>query len=157
MKIFILFLSISLTSGLLFTNLYSSLIDARSWGSDMPNSISAARSYFKTVTPGIFFRIFSPANQILALLVLILFWKSSASIRLCLGAAFVLYVLADVLTFAYFYPRNDIMFRTAQLTDVDLLKKVWSEWSMMNWIRSLILLAGLVFSFLSLHKIYSQP
>ena len=154
MKIFILFLSISFTSGLLFTNLYTSLIDAKSWGSDIPNSIGAARSYFKTVNPGNFFRIVSPANQILALLVLILFWKSSPSIRLYLGVAFVLYIVADVLTFAYFYPRNDIMFSTAQLTDVGLLKKVWSEWNVMNWIRSLILLAGLFFSFLSLHKIY---
>ena len=91
----------------------------------------------------------------LALLVLIVFWKSSPSIRMYLGAVFVLYILTDVLTFAFFYPRNDIMFRAAPLTDVDVLKKVWSEWNMMNWIRSLVLLIGLSFSFLSLHKIYS--
>ena len=74
--------------------------------------------------------------------------------RLYLGIAFVLYVVADVFTFAYFYPRNEIMFKTAQLTDVDTLKRTWSEWSAMNWIRSLVMLAGLLFSFLSLHKIY---
>jgi Domain of unknown function (DUF1772) len=155
MKNLILFLSISLTSGLLLVNIYTSLIDAKSWGSNIPNSIGAAREYYKTVNPGNFFRLFSPVNQVLALLVLIVFWKSSPSIRMYLGAVFVLYVLTDVLTFAFFYPRNDIMFRAAPLTDVDVLKKVWSEWNMMNWIRSLILLTGLSFSFLSLHKIYS--
>ena len=155
MKNLILFLSISMASGLLLVNIYTSLIDAKSWGSNIPNSIWAAREYYKTVNPGNFFRLFSPVNQVLALLVLILFWKSSPSIRMSLGAVFVLYILADVLTFAFFYPRNDIMFRAAPLTDVDVLKKVWSEWNMMNWIRSLVLLTGLSFSFLSLHKIYS--
>src|SRR5262245_23462418 len=129
MKNVILFLSISLASGLLFTNIFTSMVDAKSWGSDIPNSIGAARTYFKAVTPANFFRLFSPANQVLAVLALILFWKSSPSIRLYLGVALVMYVLADVMTFAYFYPRNDIMFKDAQLTDVELLKKTWSEWN----------------------------
>ena len=155
MKKIILFASITLASGLLFANLYTSLIDARSWGSDIPNSIATAREYFKTVNPGNFFRLFSPVNQALGIIVLILFWKASPSIRLCLGAALALYLLAEGLTFGYFFPRNDIMFRDARLTDVDLLKKTCSEWATMNWIRSGILLAGIFFSFLSLHKIYS--
>jgi hypothetical protein len=133
MKKIILFSSISLASGLLFTNLYTSLIDAKSWGSDIPNSIVTAREYFKTVNPGNFFRIFSPVNQALGIIVLVLFWKASRSIRLCLGTALVLYLFAEGLTFGYFFPRNDIMFRDAQLTDVDLLKKTWSEWTIMNW------------------------
>ncbi|MEO6650777.1 MAG: DUF1772 domain-containing protein [Chitinophagaceae bacterium] len=155
MKTIILIVSISTASGLLFVNLYTSFIDARSWGSNIPGSIATAREYFNIVTPGNFFRIFSPVNQILALLSLILFWRSSPCIRLYLGIAFVMYILADVLTFAYFYPRNDILFKTALLTDVDLLRKIWSEWSGMNWVRTLVLLIGIFFSFLSLHKIYS--
>ena len=154
MKTIILFASVCIASGLLIVNLYTSLIDAKSWGASIPDSIAVAREYFKIVNPGNFFRIFSPANQVLALLVLILFWKSSPSIRLCLGVAFVLYILADVLTFAYFYPRNDIMFKTVRLTDVDLLRKTAAEWSAMNWLRSLVILTGLVFSCISLHKIY---
>jgi hypothetical protein len=155
MKNLVLFTSITVAAGLLLINLYSSLIDSRSWESDIPNSIATAREYFKSVNPGNFFRIFSPVNQVLGLLVLVLFWKTSASIRLYLGIAFVLYVLGDAFTFAYFYPRNDIMFRTAQLTDIELLKKTCSEWRVMNWVRSLIVFGGLFFSFLSLHKIYS--
>lgn len=144
-----------MASGLLLVNIYTSLIDAKSWGSNIPNSIGTAREYYRTVTPGNFFRLFSPVNQVLALLVMILFWKSSPSIRLYLGCALFLYVLADIFTFAYFYPRNDIMLKTAQLTDMNVLKKAWSEWNMMNWVRSLIVLIGLFFSCLSLHKVYS--
>ena len=67
MKNIIVFLSISIASGILFVNLYTSLIDAKSWGSDIPNSIGAAREYFKAVTPGDYFRIFSPLNQVVGL------------------------------------------------------------------------------------------
>ncbi|MEO8088444.1 MAG: DUF1772 domain-containing protein [Bacteroidota bacterium] len=155
MKNTLLFLSICIASGLLLANVYNSLIDAKSWGSDIPNSISTAREYFKAVNPGNFYRIFSPVNQFVGLVVLILFWKASPSIRWCLGIAFGLYVLSDVFTFAYFYPRNEIMFKTTQLTDVETLKKVWAEWNTMNWVRSLMMLIGLFFSFLSLHKIYT--
>lgn len=154
MKNLVVFTSIIIASGLLLTNIYTSLIDAKSWGADIPKSIEAARQYFRQVNPGNFFRIFSPVNQILGLLALILFWKSSITIRTFLAVALVLYILTDVFTFAYFYPRNDIMFKTAQLTDVDTLRKTWSEWSTMNWLRSLMLLTGLVFSFMALDKIY---
>lgn len=157
MKNLLLFVSISVASGLLFANVYTSMVDAKSWGSNIPNSIAVTREYFKTVTPANFFRIVSPVNQVLALLVLLLFWKSSPSIRLSLGAALALYILGDVMTFAYFYPRNDIMFKTGQLTDITSLRNAWSSWSMMNWVRSAIILLGVILSFLSLHRIYSLP
>jgi hypothetical protein len=156
MKKITLFASISLASGLLFTNLYTSLIDARSWGHDIPNSIAAAREYFKAVNPGNFFRMFSPVNQALGILTIILFWKASPAIRVFLIASVGLYILAEGLTFGYFFPRNDIMFKTAALSDVDLLKKTWSEWNTMNWVRTAILAIGVGLSFVALHKIYSR-
>lgn len=155
MKNIILFFSIGVASGLLFTNIFTSLVDAKAWGSDIPNSIGAAREYFKSVTPANFFRLFSPINQVLALAVVVIFWKSFPSIRLYLGLAFVLYLFADIMTFAYFYPRNDILFKDAPLTDVALLTKTWKEWDTMNWVRTGVLIVGLFFSFLSLHKVYS--
>lgn len=156
MKNIVLFASITMAAGLLFVNFYNSLVDAKSWGSNIPNSIATAREYFKTANPGNFFRLYSPINQVLGLLALILFWKSDPAARLSLGIAFALYVLGDVFTYAYFFPRNDIMWKTAQLTDVDVLRKAWSEWNSMNWVRTFMLLVGLCFSFLSLHKIYSS-
>jgi hypothetical protein len=156
MKTIILFASICLASGLLFTNVYTSLVDVKSWGNDIPNSIATTRAYFKVTNPGTFFRVFSPINQILSLLVLILYWKSAPSIRLSLGLAFVMYVLTETFTFRFFFPRNELIYNTAQLTDIDLLKKTVSEWGNMNWVRNLMLLIGVIFSFLSLHKIYSN-
>ena len=154
MKLLLLFAYITLASGLLFANIYTSLVDAKSWGANIPQSIETARDYFKTVNPGIFFRMISPSNQVVALLVLILFWKVSAAVRIYLGMALALYVCVDVFTFAYFYPRNKIMFDTTPLPDIDTLKNALTGWRTMNWVRSFILFAGLVFSFLGLHKIY---
>ena len=156
MKEILLFASITFASGLLFTNIYTSLIDARSWGADIPNSIGTARQYFKSTNPGKFFRLFAPINLVLALVTLILFWKVSAEIRIFLGAALVSYILVDVFTFAYFYPRNAIMFQKAPLTDVDAIRKAWKGWTSMNWPRSFIILIGIIFSFLALYTIYHQ-
>jgi hypothetical protein len=47
------------------------------------------------------------------------------------------------------------MFKTAHLTDVDAIRKAWTGWRTMNWLRSFIIFAGLVFSFLALHEIYT--
>jgi len=157
MKTIFLFGSVAVASGLLFVNIYTSLIDATSWGSDIPHSISTAREYYKTVNPGNFFRLFSPVNQALGLLVVILFWKAAPSIRLYLVVALIMYLLAEGLTFGYFYPRNDIMFRTAPLTDTALLQKTWAEWNTMNWVRSLVLFVGIICSCLGLYKWIQLP
>ncbi len=156
MKDIFLFASITFGSGLLFTNIYTSIIDAKSWGADLPHSIETARQYFKSTNPGKFFRLFAPINLILALVTLILFWRVSAEVRTFLGVALALYVLVDVFTFAYFYPRNDVMFKKAPLTDVDAIQKAWKGWNSMNWPRSFIILAGIIFSFLALYTIYHK-
>src|SRR6476620_10121929 len=99
MKLLLLFASTALASGLLFANMYTSLVDAKSWGANIPQSIETARDYFKTVNPGKkFFRMISPPNQVVALLVLILFWKISVTARIYLGMALALYVCVDVFT-----------------------------------------------------------
>lgn len=153
MKIIVLYLSIVIASGVLFVNIYNSIVDATSWGAHFPDSIRIAREYFSKANPGLFFRVFSPANQILALLSLILFWKTSAPVRIYLLIAFILYVLGDVFTFAYFYPRNDIMFKSDISTHLEAIKTAWKQWVPMNWLRSLIVLVGLISSFCALHGI----
>jgi hypothetical protein len=149
-----LFLSIMVASGILAANVYTSVVDARSWGSNIPESLQTARTYFKSGSPARFFRVVSPLNQVLAVLALVLFWKSVPSARMFLGIALGCYVLTDAFTFAYFYPRNDIMFVNG--TDPALMSKAWSEWNAMNWLRSLIIFAGVCASFVSLDKIYMK-
>ena len=130
------FASLALMAAMLGVNVYNSIVDARSWSANIPDSILTARNYFKTVNPGTFFRTASPFNQLLALAALVACWKSGRKVRLYFGLAFLLAVLTDALTFAYFYPRNEILFRAAQ-SNADVFTKICSEWSTMNWVRSM--------------------
>ncbi len=155
MKLLLLFASTSLASGLLFANIYTSLVDAKSWGTSLPQSMETARKYFKEVNPKIFFRKIASVNLVAALLVLILFWNISVTVRIYSGMALALYVCVDVFTFTYFYPRNKIMFEITPLPDIDTLQNALTGWRTMNWLRSFIIFAGLVFSFLALYEIYT--
>jgi hypothetical protein len=137
------FASLALMAGVLGVNVYTSIVDARSWRANIPDSILTAREYFKSVNPGTFFRTASPLNQLFALAALVACWRAGRKARLYFGLALLLAALTDALTFAYFYPRNEILFRAAQL-NADVFTKICSEWSAMNWVRSSILAVGLV-------------
>lgn len=155
MKRIVLYASVAFSSGLFFTNIYNSIVNAANWESNIPQSITATREFFVVANPGTFFQWIDPANMFLLLLALILFWKNASSIRLYLAIALLCYISAMMLTFSYFYPRNEIMFMSEQLPDTETLKKAASEWGRMNWVRSIIWLAGLVCSFLALNKALS--
>lgn len=155
MKLTWLYLSIIIASGAMLTNVYTSIVDVTSWGSDLPHSIDVARQYFKSSDPGNYFRIFSPLNQLLGLICLVIFWRSGKNIRGFLIAALILYATAEGLTFLFFYPRNDILFFNEGAPDVEKLKTIWQEWSTMNWVRTVIVAAGVTCSCLAMHRIYT--
>ena len=146
----ILYVATVVASGILFVNIYTSMVDAVSWGSDIPSSIQTTRDYFKSGNPGTFFRIFSPANQVLALLALVLCWKADKKIRMYCALALVTAVSIDGFTFAYFYPRNAIMFVNPIEGNVDEIKTAWAGWSAMNWLRSGLILVNVIFDFTAL-------
>ncbi|WP_262147144.1 hypothetical protein [Chryseobacterium foetidum] len=123
MKKLILFTSVALASGVLFTNVFNSMVISEAVKSDIPNSVVAARAYFKTVNPRDFFKIFSPAVQIFAVLSLILFWKTAKSVRVFLGIDLLCSVAGDILAFTYFHPRNDLMYLSKPILDSERLKK----------------------------------
>lgn len=146
----ILYSLTTVACGILFVNIYTSMIDAVSWGNDIPSSIQTTRDYYKVTNPGHFFRIFSPANIILTLLGLILCWKVNKKIRLYCGLALLTAVAIDGFTFAYFYPRNDIMFFNPMEGNTEAIKSAWASWSAMNWVRSGLILVNVVLDFTSL-------
>lgn len=155
MKKVILLTSIAVTSGVLFANIFNSMVIAVASESNIPDSITAGREYFSIVNPGDFFKIFSPLSQLLTLVLLVLFWKNPKGLRIFFGISLLCAISADVMAFTYFHPRTDVMFSTPT-PDVETLKRLSNEWSTMNWLRSAVLLLGLVFSFLALDKIYTS-
>lgn len=153
MKKMVLFLSITFMAGVTFANIYNSIVDVKIWGSNIPDSVAATRHYFQYGNPGNFFRFFSPINQILALLTLILFWKSSKKARIFFAFALAIAVGTDVFTFAYFYPRNNLLV-TVPLQNINRLAEIIKEWQFMNWVRSAILVAGIILLFFGMDELY---
>lgn len=148
----LLILAATVASGILFANIYTSMVDAPNWARDVPASILAAREYMGVANPGTFFRTFSPINQVLALLAVIAaWWAPRGTFSICL-AALILAVAADILTFAYFYPRNEIMF-VGPIENVDAIRTALSGWRNMNWIRSGMFAIVVLLDFLALIKV----
>ena len=143
MKKCILFLSVITASGLVMITIYNLLVDAASWGSNMPDSILTARDYYRQVDPRDFFKIIAPINQILILLTIILFWKDSPSMRMYFLTSFVLYAIIASLTFLYFVPRDRIIFNSP-IENIPAIRTALSEWKLMNWVRTLLGLAGVL-------------
>jgi hypothetical protein len=156
MKKAILFLSIICASGLTMVSIYNTVIDAASWGSDIPASIQTARDYFQHVDPRRFFGVLGPLNQVLILLTLVLFWKDSVRLRVYFATAAVLYAAIAVLTLAYFVPRDLILFTWPIPDHLKEIKIAAAEWSRMNWLRSLLGLTGIFLSFKGLDTYYAD-
>ncbi len=137
-----LYLAIIVVGGVLGANVYNSVVDAPSWGSAIPASLETAKRYFAVGNPARFYRVAAPLGEVATLLVLVVGWKFGAGVRMFAAAAFALIVSADLLTFAYFYPRNAIMM--TQAMDVAAATRAWQEWSAMNYVRNAIALAALL-------------
>jgi len=151
----VLILAATVASGILFANIYNSMVDAPNWGRDLPASIVTAREYLSVANAGTFFRLFAPINQVLALVAVVLaWWAPKGTFSICV-AALILAISTDVLTFAYFYPRNEIMF-VAPIENVDAIRTALSGWRNMNWIRSGVIGVVVVLDYLALLKVVSS-
>src|SRR5205085_10603016 len=74
-------------------------------------ALEHARGFLVASTPGSFFRILSPAVQVLLLLSVLVSWRATPpSIRWLLLASLSAAIATDVVTSAFHYPRNDILF-----------------------------------------------
>lgn len=153
MKRIILFASIAVMAGLLFANIYNSLVDAENWCSSIPDSIVNLRKYYAVSNPGNFYRLFSPLNQLLALASLVLFWRNGKKVRLFLALALLFALIGEAMTFGFFYPRNEILFTADISADLDKIIDSCHQWQTMNWVRSFVVLLALVFQFSALDKI----
>src|SRR5262245_45549209 len=154
MKKGILFLSIIVASGLVMVTVYNTVVDAKSWNADIPASIQAARDYYKHVDPRRFYSIMGPPNFLLSLLTLILFWKEGIALRIYFAISLFCYVAILVLTLTYFIPRDLILFTWPIQDHVNEIGTAAAQWSRMNWLRTLLGLAGVAFSFKGLDIYY---
>ena len=149
----IVFLSVICASVLVMVTIYNLIVDAKSWGSEIPASIITVRDYYKHVDPRNFFAIIAPINMVLIVLSIILFWKDSV-IRTYLCISFLLYLIIAALTFVYFIPRDRIIFTMPIGGHIEQIKTALSQWKNMNWLRTLFGLAGVMFTIKGIDRFY---
>lgn len=136
MRLTALALAIVMAGVVLGANVYNSVVDAPNWGRDIPASLLTSKQYFSARNPGTFYRVASPLLQVTTLLAAILCWPIAGATRWLAVSALAIAVFGDVMTFAFFYPRNAVMF--IHPVDAAAMQRAWSEWSAMNHIRSLV-------------------
>jgi hypothetical protein len=146
----VLWLAVMVIGGVLGANVYTSAVDARNWGSNIPTSLVTARSYYSAANPGSFFRVASPLAQVLSLLALALCWNVPGA-RLFAGLAVAANVTGDLMTFAYFYPRNDILFVNPM--NAGAAAQAWRGWAAMNHVRSAVVLTALLAELATLTRV----
>ena len=146
----VLGVTVIVIGGVLGANMYTSWVDARNWGANIPASLTTAREYFAVVNPGSFFRAVSPAAQLLALLALIVCWNVPGA-RIPAASALALTIAGDVMTFTYFYPRNDIMFVNPM--NAEAAAAAWRGWSAMNYVRSAVIFGALTAELVALTRV----
>lgn len=129
---------------LLGGSLYDTLVNAPNFSSDIPQSLEAFRGSMLAASPGNFFRVLAPLAELSLLLSLILGWRRPAGRRWWLVAALVLVIAGDVITFAYHYPRNNLLFHDPLHTPVDALKVAAAEWIRGNYVRVLLVATATV-------------
>jgi hypothetical protein len=117
-----------------------------------PTSLEHARGFYHVTNPGVFFRVVSPATQILLLVALVCNWKPQVT-RWSLVAALALAILADVITFKFHYPRNAILFLAPLAGPAADLDRVATEWAAGNYVRIVLVLTAVVLVLWSMVRI----
>ena len=134
LRVLLLAAAAALSGMLLGGSLYDSLVLVPNINGNLPQSLEHGRLFMHAATPGSFFRVISPLTQVSLLLAGIFCWTVRSS-RWWILAGLLAAVMADVLTFAYFYPRNELMFQNPLGQPVELLARTAQEWGRMNLVR----------------------
>jgi hypothetical protein len=113
-----------------------------------------ARDYYRNVDPRRFYVIIGPPTLLLSVLTLILFWKDAPQLRLYFGLSLVSYAAIIVLTLTYFVPRDLTLFTRPISGHIEEIRAAARQWTHMNWVRTLLGLAGVLLSFKGLDNYY---
>ena len=129
---------------LLGASAYESIVMAPNYAGRVPESLEHARGFFVASNPGMFFRVFAPATQVVLLLALVLNWQVK-HVRWWLLGALVALVMTDVITFTFHYPRNALMFeRPFDQVSVAQLQEAARQWGLGNYVRVALLAVAIL-------------
>src|SRR5262245_50729292 len=106
-----------------------------------PAGLEHGRLFMSAATPAKLFRVLSPATQLLVLVAVVSNWPSPQRRWPLVGALLAL-VVSDVITFAYHYPRNHLLFDAPLTVEPDRLSVAARQWAAANLVRVALVLGG---------------
>jgi hypothetical protein len=119
-----------------------------------PAGLEHGRLFMSAATPAKLFRVLSPATQILVLVAVVSNWPSPQRWIPLIGALLAL-VLSDVITFAYHYPRNHLLFDAPLTVEPERLRAAAMQWAAANLVRVVLVLGSWVATLVALLNIAS--
>jgi hypothetical protein len=141
-----------LSAMLLGTGAYESVVVAPNFHG-APIYLEHARGFYHATNPGTFFRVLSPATQLFLLVALACNWRPAPVTRWKLAGALALAITADVITFRFHYPRNDILFVAPLTNPPAYYDQVATEWAIGNYFRIALILGAVVLVMVSMIRI----
>jgi hypothetical protein len=78
-------------------------------------------------------------------------------VRWPLLIAFAALILADAVTFAYHYPRNEIMFTAPLTVEPERLSAVAGEWQIANYLRVVLVITAWLSTLRALTRTVRRP
>lgn len=137
---FLLLVGLALQGSLLGANLFEAVVDVPNWRRE--GGLAAYREFTKVRNAGHFYRVLSPITILLLAAALITGWGDPTRNAL-VAAALAAAVVAEVLTVAYFFPRNQKLF-FAPAGPPQNAAEIVAEWGRANVVRCAIVAAGLI-------------
>jgi len=129
---------------LLGASAYESVVMAPNYAARVPESLEHIRAFFLVATPRTFFRTVAPATEAILLLAVVLNWRTRSA-RWWMVAAFAALAAADVITFAFHYPRNALLFeRPLDQVPLAQLRAAAAQWGPGNHVRVALLVIAIV-------------
>ena len=121
--------------------IFDTLVNDPVWS----DSALAARAWNEDVDPSRFYIAFTNALFLLAIVTLVVGWRSPRPVRRWLRAATGLFIVAVVTTLVYFLPEIQVIRGdpAERIPDGELSERI-QRWTLLDPVRELLIFAGLV-------------
>ncbi|CAA9528403.1 MAG: hypothetical protein AVDCRST_MAG05-4186 [uncultured Rubrobacteraceae bacterium] len=123
--------------------IFDSLVNDPVWS----DSVAAARAWNEDIDPSRFYIVFTNGVLLLAIVTLGVGWRSPRPVRGWLRLATIFFIIAVVITMAYFLPEiQEIRGASAgPIPDGELGDRI-QRWTLLDPVRELLIFAGFVFT-----------
>ena len=145
------FLPLLLLSMLFGASSFQLAVDAPNW-TGVP-ALEHYRAFYPVINPGTFFQTLLPTALFALLAALVCNWRPIPTTRWRLAGALALTILVGVITFAFHFPRNRILFEDPLTRTAAYYRQVVMEWAAGDYIRLAMIVTAIVLVAVSMIRI----